>query len=215
LNTEIKIEYDNKNPNYLGFFTYADFNIHRKHARFYVSNIGNEIAFDVRGILEFVNPKIKFPIYLHWTHIPYTDTELAPANIPRKGFCILDVVFSQPEEGTDLTEDLIAQTYIGPPKDKMLDASTSATYPPELMPYHGTDSKQLIKNYSSMYEAKPEGCYVAHNNALLSPKEFSQYHVPPGEYEGIVRLTGYNIAEIALKFRLISPNYWKDLNLII
>lgn len=209
---KIEIHYNENRSECLGFFTHSLLNLHRKHARVYVLNKGKSNALNVRGILEVTgNPPSIPPTYLHWTHTPYNAPEPDPAEIPKDGFCILDMVFSQPEHGVELTEDSISQTFIGPPEHEILPAPTSGTLPPDLMSAFDLEPERLRRKYSGMYEAMPDGCFIAHNCALLSPKSFLQYYLPPGEYNGTLKFIGDNIDPIENQFTIISPEYWREL----
>ena len=211
---KIEIVYNEKDPNCLGFFTHNLFNLHRKHARAYVLNTGKRSAVNVRGVLEVENESVNIPpTYLHWSHTPYNTPEPEPAEIPKGGHRILDMVFSQPEQGSELTEDLISQPFIGPPEHEMLPAPTAGTLPPELInALLYLEPKRLREKYSYIYEGMPNGCFIAHNCALLAPKSYLQYYLPPGKYNGNIRIIGDNIDEVTTRFTVVSPVYWRDLD---
>jgi len=213
--TKIKIEYDENDQNCLGFFTYQDFDLHRKHARAYVWNTDKTDAVNVRAILKVEDRSLNIPpVYLHWSETPFNTPEPEPTEIPQGGFRIIDIAFSQPEHGSELTEDLVSQTILGPPESEMRPAPPSGTIPPELMDQLFREREQLRREYSGMYEAKPNGCFIAHNCALLSPMDYCQYYLPPGKYTVKITIIGHNIKKISKSFVLASPESWRDLSLM-
>lgn len=217
LRPELEIEYNKEDKNYLGFYTHYQFDIHRKHARVYVWNNGRSDAINVRAILEVETP-ISFlqPANLHWAINPYVSPDPEPVNIPRKNFQILDLVFSQLENGTELCADLVSQSIYGPPEKQIFSTPPSATVPPGMVSLHvilDSDKDRLREQYAGMYHARLNGCYRCHNMGLLFPREAEQHYFPPGEYNIKITLNGDNFDEINKSFILISPDFWRDLDL--
>jgi len=199
---KIKIEYDSGNQNHLGVFSYQNLGIHRKFGRVVILNDGKTDALNVRGIAVIEGTTDR--VYLHWTDTRYNTPEPEPTNIPKKGgHRILDIVFSQPTHGTE-------------PMEGTYPALTSGTINPELLEaggYPAPNNEQLRQRYCDMYEAMPDGCFIAHNSALLAPRRYLQYHLPPGEYWLNIKINGDNIKEVSKRFLITSPEYWLNLHL--
>jgi hypothetical protein len=211
---KIKIEYDSGNQNHLGIVTYQTFDIHRKFGRVVVFNDGKTDALNVRGVAVVEGTMDR--VNLHWSDTRYNTPEPEPTNIPKKGQKILDIVFSQPTHGTELTEDLTAHSVVMSPEGGTYHAATPGTLPPEVLEaggYPAPNVEQLRQRYADMYEAMPDGCYIAHNSALLAPRRYLQYYLRPGEYRLTVKINGDNIKEVSKRFLITSPEYWRDLHL--
>lgn len=73
------------------------------------------------------------PARLHWAISPYVSPDPETVTIPSEDFRILDVVFSQPENGTELHEDLVSKSIYDPSEEPMYSTPTPATLPPEVV----------------------------------------------------------------------------------
>jgi hypothetical protein len=212
---KIKIEYDSGNQNHLGVFSYQTLGIHRKFGRIVVVNDGETDALNVRGIA--VIERTTNRVNLHWTDTRYNTPEPEPTNIPQKGgHRILDIVFSQPTNENALDEELVAQPDLRHPEERLPQAHLMGTINPELLDIQGypaPNNEQLRQRYVDMYEAMPDGCYIAHNSALLAPRRYPQYYLSPGKYWLTVKINGDNMKEVSKRFLLTSPADWRDLHL--
>jgi len=207
---KMKIEFDERDRNYIGIFRYYRTQINRKHARVHVFNHGKTDAKKVRGVIEIIDGLVGSPqyVYLHWADTPFSDPEPREVDIPRDGgFKILDVVFSQPSDD-ELHEDFGDEIpiFTSTNTEVLEYPPTPGTIPPEAL-------RSIQLETDRMGNARPSGCYIATNIALWSPEAFPQYHLPPGEYRLKVTLIGENIRKTLMSFRLTSPKNWSDMTL--
>lgn len=208
---KIVIGFDNRNSNHLGIFRYYRIGINRMHARIFVSNKGRSKAKSVMGLVEILDPQLQSEqIYLHWADTPFSDPTPSAVDIPKDGFKILDVVFSQPSD-QELYEDLGSDQFSLGTTTVLEHIPTPSTLPPEAI----RDISQYLENSAGMATAEPSGCYIATNLALWSPKGFPQYHLSPREFNIVVSLIGDNIRKARITFKLVSPEDWRDLRLEI
>jgi len=209
---QLEIKFEADNPNYLGIFNYEFLDLFRKHARVFVHNKGN-LAKNVRGIITIQNSEYT-PIYLHWASQSFASSPVDPVDIEKGGHAILDIVFSQPDlEHMPLHIAEAFRVQVNP-ETGVYDAPPSSTIPPELMEQRDGYYDDIKERYDSMYDVFPNGCYIATNLALLSPKLYGQYYLPPRKYESILTLTGDNFEPVHCEIIIISTQNWQDLEII-
>ena len=192
------IEFDPTNSNLLGLVNYEDTPLVRKFTRVEVWNYGEETAKNVKGFLKVVGEKY-LTCKLHFANTPESTSEPVPVDIRTNDFKMLDVIFSQIEESSNLELTIISGFhYLG----------TSPGW-------GGTISPTLMSNLSQALEAKNEGCYIATNEALRRPRRYNQFYLPPGEHIVEVKVSADNFEPISKTFQVFSPRDPKDLEVQI